>query len=223
MKSPENDNRVTKGKFWRLPEWFSQILTEAELNLLRAYHIELLHFNTRLNLISVQTESNADLVHFSDSVLGSKEILSYTEKDEIYDIGSGNGFPGVVLAILAPNRTIHLIDSDARKIEFLKHVAHRLGLKNLLPRHSRLEDLPKESIHCAVSRGLASIGRTLLLSRKACAVDCDYFHFKSSSWVTEVVDIPPQVCAYWTPKLVEEYDLPGGYNKLSVVVTKKIV
>ena len=203
-------------------EWFSKDLSSEEHSLLRAYHIELLHFNTRLNLISVQTEKNADLVHFSDCILGAKSILNYTDEKEIYDIGSGNGLPGIILAILAPERKIFLMDSDARKVEFLKHVAYRLGLKNAFPIHARLQDRPDNSIKCAVSRGFASISKALLLSRKVCSVGTDYFHFKSSSWVSEVVAIPPQVCAYWAPRLVEEYELPGGFNNLSVVVTKKI-
>jgi len=212
---------VLENKEWRLREWF-QRLSDNALSQLKLYQVELLRFNQRINLISSKTEKNADLVHFADSIMGSELLLKNSEAEVIHDIGSGNGFPGLVLAVLAPERRIVAIDSDARKIEFIKHVAASLGLKNVEARQSRLEDLPADSVECAVSRAFSSISKSILLSRKASMMGADYFHFKGDAWVRELADIPSQICSVWAPRLIGEYVLPDKTTRLALIATKKI-
>lgn len=208
-------------KQWRLVRWFPE-LSEDQHRKLRMFHVELIHFNGRMNLISNRSEKEADLVHFADCLLASQSILSSTSKQEIFDIGSGNGLPGIIMAILDPSRKIIMVDKDARKIEFLKHVIGRLNLVNTLAIHARLEDLPDGSVHCAVSRGFASIGKSLVVCRRVAADDMEYFHLKSDGWVKEAAEIPPQICRFWEPKLVAKYDLPENYGYMCLVVTNKV-
>ena len=215
-----NEGLDSEGRYWRIPKWFPDINSDL-MGKLRAFHAELIHFNGRMNLISPRTEKTADLVHIADGILGSRAVLYLTDKKEIYDFGAGNGIPGLITALLDPDRRIVMIDSDARKIEFLKHCSFRLGLKNCSVNHTRIEDLPDESVHCAISRGLSNISKSLILMRHAAANDCEYFHFKSESWSTEVAGIPSQVLAHWDIGDVSDYMLPDGQTKLSVVQTKR--
>lgn len=210
-----------ESKLWRVNEWFPELTSDAKRQL-RTYHVELLTFNRAINLISGRTEETADLVHFADCILGCQLILKSCTGPEIVDFGSGNGLPGIVLGILAPEFKVTLVESDARKVEFLKHVVNRTGLTNVIPRHMRAEDVPADSVQWAVSRGFASIQKSLLLSRKAVCVGGQYFHFKGESWVREVADIPSQMCRHWIPMLVDDYSLPVGSARLSIVVTKRI-
>ena len=209
------------GRLWRIPKWFPE-LTQRELDLFRSYLSELIHFNGRMNLISPRTEATADLTHIADGILGSRVILGQTQAIDIFDIGSGNGIPGLVLAILAPTRRITLVDADARKIEFLKHCIARLELSNCHTIHARLEDLDPGTIHCGVSRGFASISKCLLMCRKVAAEDCSFFHFKGPSWSTEVAQIPSQILASWDPMHVMDYRLPDEETVRSIVLTKRI-
>lgn len=205
---------------WRVPEWFDY-LSDIQLEQLRMFHVELISFNGRINLISPRSERNADIMHFADCISASEALLASTNESEIYDIGSGNGLPGIILAILDSTRKIVLIDKDARKIEFLKHVASKLNLKNVVPIHTRVEDLPDASIKCAISRGFASIGKSLVCCRKAAAEGMEYYHMKSDSWVTEAADIPPQICSYWQPQLVKQYSLPANLASMNLILTKR--
>lgn len=222
MNAPEQPGGgKVDGRHWRIREWFPHLSDEV-VGRLRAFHYELIHFNGRMNLISPRTEMFADQIHFADCILGGEAILAATKMTTIHDIGSGNGLPGLLMAVLAPDRQFHLVDKDARKIEFLKHCSARLGLKNAQAYQTRLEDIPAESIQCAVSRGFASISKSLLSSRKAFAVNGEYYHFKGDAWVREVAEIPTQICTYWAPTLLKEYSLPDNGPKLAVVLTRKI-
>ncbi len=203
---------------WRVPEWFPH-LNENTLSKLQSYHAEILHFNKRINLISPRTEADSDATHIADAIFASEILLKTSDKREIYDIGSGNGIPGIVLAILAPDRVVRLLDSDTRKIEFLKHSISKLGLKNCFPTHARAEGLGDEVLTCGICRGFASLAKTLLALRRIAAPGCELFHMKGESWPGEVAEIPAQILASWEPNLVGGYVLPVTGSKLSVILS----
>jgi 16S rRNA (guanine527-N7)-methyltransferase len=206
---------------WRVQEWFPN-LSADELEKLRLFHEELVKFNKTINLISVATVPTADLVHFADCILGAKAVLEKVEDKEIYDLGSGNGLPGIILAILAPNRKIICVDRDQRKSEFLKHVATTLKLTNVEVKVANIETLPANSVACGISRGFASVSKAILATRKVFSVNGHYFHMKGDIWGRELAEIPSQLCSYWEPALLAQYSLPSKGEKRAVVLTKKI-
>jgi 16S rRNA (guanine527-N7)-methyltransferase len=205
---------------WRIETWFKDI-PSAQVAQLKAFHGELIKFNGKINLISPRTEKNADLVHFADGIIASRIILESTTQSSIYDLGSGNGIPGLVLATLAPDRKVTLVDADMRKCEFMKHSAAKAGLKNVFVLHKRLEDLDEGSVLCASTRGLAAISKCLVLARRCAGPGCQMFHLKSEAWSTEIASIPSQVLAFWTPRHLVDYKLPAGEAVYSVVLTTK--
>ena len=206
---------------WRLAKWFPGLKAGVGEKL-KIYHSELLRFNKATNLISAKTANNADLLHFADSIIGGGVILNATEAEHIYDIGSGNGFPGLVLAIMDPVRKFTLVDSDMRKLEFLKHIISSLKLTNVDVEHARVEDFPEGSIECAVSRAFAPLAKAMSICSRAMKPGSCHYHFKSDSWGTEVLRIPIQIGRNWEPSLVGDYNLPGVKLKLSIVSVKKI-
>ncbi|KHD87243.1 MAG: 16S rRNA methyltransferase [Bdellovibrio sp. ArHS] len=208
--------------YWRIDEWFPDLSPETRTRL-KAYHEELLKFNRTLTLISPKTVFVADAVHFADSILASRTIQRSNPKiDKITDVGSGNGFPGMVFAILYPQIQVTLLDIDQKKCEFLKHLASHLKLSNVTVENKNVESLPENSLQYAMARGFANISRTILSCRKVMQKGGAFYHLKSEEWGIEVGEIPTQLCSIWTPSLVGEYKLPVGAVKFSVVKTDKI-
>lgn len=206
--------------FWRIEEWFPELSNQIKSSL-KTYHEELLKFNRTVNLIGVKTIPQADVVHFADCILAHRIILPELKSDIIYDFGSGNGFPGLVFAILTPEKKFRLVEVDQRKAEFLKHISATLKLTNVEVLIRQIETLDAGSVQCAVSRGFAPISKALLMSRKIFSVGGQFLHMKGEEWVSEVAAIPTQLCSYWQPSLLGEYKLPIGEIRYSVVKTEK--
>lgn len=206
---------------WRIDQWFPELSTEVRSNL-KKYHEELLKFNKTSNLIGVKTIPMADAIHFADSILACRIIEKDLKTNEIFDFGSGNGFPGLVMALMMPHRKVHLVENDNRKCEFLKHMIQVLKLSNVDVLMRSVEALEAGSVTCAVSRGFAPISKAILMARKAVPVGGIYYHIKGEEWATEIADIPTQLCSFWLPSLLSEYKLPIGEIRFSVVKTEKI-
>jgi 16S rRNA (guanine527-N7)-methyltransferase len=206
---------------WRIEQWFPDLSPDFKAKL-KKYHEELLKFNKTLNLIGVKTIPMADAIHFAGTYLAARIIEKDLKSSEVYDFGSGNGFPGVIMAMMMPKIKFHLVDVDPRKGEFLKHMIQAMELKNADCLIRNVEALPPGSIQCAVSRDFAPLSKAMLMSRKQFPVGGIYYHLKGEEWATEIADIPTQLCSYWQPSLLGEYKLPVGEVKFAIVKTEKI-
>jgi len=212
--------QITDHWRWRIPEWFPGLGNDATSKL-KIFHKELIEFNGRINLISPRTEQAADQIHFADGILGCRAIANDVRGKVVFDLGSGNGIPGLVMACLFPDIQVVPVEADARKVEFLKHSASRMGLKNIKVINARVEDLGEGVIGFGMSRGLASISKVLLLARKAAAPQCSFYHFKGDAWSSEVAEIPSQILAHWEIEHLCDYKLPDGGAKLTLIKTKR--
>lgn len=207
---------------WRISEWFQDLDAKSQ-DKMKLYFEDLQKFNRTLNLVSPKTIPFADAIHFADSIMCSRMIMSHTPAiSEIYDLGSGNGFPGVIFGLLYPSVKVVLVDSDQKKCEFLNHIVGALQLPNVTVRNTFIEKLEPNSVKYAVSRGLMSISKTILLCRRVMPVGGIYFHMKGETWSNEVGEIPSQLCSVWTPGLVKDYKLPVGPIRFGLVKTDKI-
>ncbi len=208
-------------EFWRVGEWFTDI-DASKLELLRKFNDELKKFNNALNLVSAKTLPLSDIIHFADCISASRLMYNDCKPKQIVDFGSGNGFPGVVFAILYPQVTVTIIDRDARKIEFLGHVVKTLSLNNINCQVNSLESIPQGSLECVVTRGFAPISKAILALRKPFKKGGILYMLKGEEWATEVANIPSQLCTFWTPHLEGEYKLPLGEVKFAVVKLLKV-
>ncbi len=207
---------------WRIDGWFKDLSSEQKQRL-KKYHDELCKFNKVLNLVSPKTLFTSDAVHFADAIASSQFVLKNINKNEcLFDIGSGNGFPGLVFSALEPDQKIALVDTDQRKCEFLKHTISILGLKNISVENTNVEKLPDDSILQAVARGFAPLPRAMLVLRKPVALGGVVYHLKSEEWSQEVSQVPSQLCSVWQPRLEGEYNIPSLAHKMYVVKTDKI-
>ncbi len=219
MEAPQSaDSQI----HWRLKSWFPDLGDSAHL-LLKTYFIELMKYNKITNLISSKTISNCDAIHFADCIEASKIVhKNINENEYLYDIGSGNGFPGIVYSILYPDQKIILVEIDDRRCEFLKHAISVLKLANVSVVNKKIESYAQDSITQAICRGFSPLPKTLLTLRKIVRTGGVVFHLKSSEWSMEVSQIPIQLCSSWQPVLLGEYKLPIGDIHLFLVKTDKI-
>ena len=219
MEAPQSaDSQI----HWRLKSWFPD-LNEQTHALLKTYFVELIKHNKIINLISSKSINNCDGIYFADCIEASKIVHKNINSNEyLYDIGSGNGFPGIVYSILYPDQKVILIELEERKCDFLRHAISVLKLPNITVVNKKIESYAQDSIGQAICRGFSPLPKTLMTLRKIVRVGGTVFHLKSSEWSMEVSQIPIQLCSSWQPILLGEYKLPIGDIHLFLVKTDKI-
>ena len=104
----------------------SVMLTPEQLDKYNQYYQLLMEWNSRINLTSVTSGFDAALKLFADSLF----VLPFIGTGKtLLDIGSGGGFPGLVIKIARPELVVHVVDSKRKKVNFQKQVIHELGLR----------------------------------------------------------------------------------------------
>ena len=110
---------MNKKEFLNKVEELGINLTEEQLNQLDTYCNFLLEYNSHTNLTAIKEEDQVYLKHFYDSLTFIKAI-DVTKYNNLLDIGTGAGFPGMVLKIVFPELEVTLLDSNNKKINFLQ-------------------------------------------------------------------------------------------------------
>ena len=136
---------MNQSKFIKEVEKLGIEVTEEKLNKLEKYYELLIEYNKVINLTRITEKEDVYLKHFYDSLTISKSI-DLNKEENLCDLGSGAGFPGIVLKIFYPNLKITLIDSLDKRIKFLNTVIEKLNLKEIEAIHIRIEDYAKENI-----------------------------------------------------------------------------
>lgn len=103
--------------------------------------------NKLFNLTSITGRDKTQLLHFADSAAVVPLIGKPLEGSDIMDVGTGAGFPGIVLKILVPRINLTLMDSTKKKIDFLRLVSEKLGLGEIGFLHCRAEDAGHDKNH----------------------------------------------------------------------------
>lgn len=133
-------------------------LTENQYEQFQKYFELLAEWNEKMNLTAITDESGVALKHFTDS-LSLLNFVDIPQNSSLADVGTGAGFPGVVLKIARPNIKLTLIDSLNKRLVFLGEVCAQLGIEAELI-HSRAEDGARdeklrESFDFVASRAVA--------------------------------------------------------------------
>ena len=147
-----------------LKEWNFE-LSGKQLEQLTLYYENLTEWNKVMDLTNIQDPRDVYEKHFLDScsIVREKKILeNFGVGTKVIDVGTGAGFPGLVIAILFPEWEITLMDSLNKRINFLEDTAKKLSLENVACIHSRAEDLGRDKQHrekydLAVSRAVADL------------------------------------------------------------------
>ena len=134
------------------------VLNEKQIENLIKYLDLLIETNKVMNLTAIREEEAILEKHFIDSLLLTKLIKD--DEKNIIDIGTGAGFPGLILSIVYPNKNFLLVDSVKKKISFINTVIEKIGLKNVKTSTERAEELIKdnrEKFDVALCRGVANL------------------------------------------------------------------
>jgi len=137
-------------------------ITEEQLKQLENYYNLLTIENKKYNLTSITEKEDVYLKHFYDSLTIVK--LENINNKYILDVGTGAGFPGIVLKIIFPNIKIDLLDSTLKKCNFLNKVIKELNLTNIRVLNYRAEEYAKttrEKYDIIVSRAVAPLKHLL--------------------------------------------------------------
>ncbi|CAM3789156.1 16S rRNA (guanine(527)-N(7))-methyltransferase RsmG [Rouxiella silvae] len=118
-------------------------------------YVELLHkWNKTYNLTSVRDPMQMLVRHILDSIV----VNPHLEGHRFIDVGTGPGLPGIPLAIVRPDSHFTLLDSLGKRVRFLRQVQHELGLTNIEPVQSRVEEfIPEPAFDGVISRAFASL------------------------------------------------------------------
>ena len=114
-------------------------ISELQLKQLNKYYELLIEWNKVMNLTGITEKKDVYLKHFYDSLTICK-VINLNDYSTLCDIGTGAGFPGMVLKIVFPNLKITLVDSLNKRISFLNEVIKELELDNIIAVHSRIEE-----------------------------------------------------------------------------------
>ena len=151
----------------------------------RAYLILLEKWQRRINLVSNSTLAEAWQRHILDS--GQLAAHYPPQTLQILDVGSGAGFPGLVLAIMG-NVTVDLVESDQRKAVFLSTVIRELGLSAKV-HNQRIEIMPNLNPDVITARALAPVPKLLNLIKNQISPECVCLFLKGASVEDELTNL----------------------------------
>lgn len=130
-------------------------ITDLQLKQLERYYELLVEYNKVMNLTGITEKEEVYLKHFYDSLTIAK-VIDLNNYETLCDVGTGAGFPGLVLKILYPNLKVTLLDSLNKRLNFLNVVIKELNLKDVETVHSRAEEYNKK-FDITVARAVAPL------------------------------------------------------------------
>ena len=133
--------------------------TEENLKKLNQFYRLLIDWNNKINLTRITDKEEVYLKHFYDSLTLTKEV-DLTRIKTLCDVGTGAGFPGIVLKIFYPNLKITLIDSLQKRVKYLQEIIKELELKDIVAIHMRAEDY-NNTFEVVTARAVANIEKLL--------------------------------------------------------------
>lgn len=136
-------------------------LSEAQVEQFMKYKALLQEWNEKMNLTAITEDREVITKHFLDCMTINK-ALNMSEQKTVIDIGTGAGFPGLVIKIAFPHLKVTLVDALKKRLTFLETVITELGLTDIECVHSRAEDLGKnkqyrEGFDICASRAVANL------------------------------------------------------------------
>ena len=197
--------------------------TKSQLEQLNKYYELLIEYNKVMNLTGITEKEQVYLKHFYDS-LTIAQVIDLTQEQTLCDIGTGAGFPGIVLKIIFPKLKITLVDSLNKRIEFLKIVIKELNLDNIEAVHKRAEEYAKENIEkfdVVTSRAVAPLNVLLEYSIPMVKINKYFIPFKGniSQEINDCENALKKLNS--TIEIIKEFELPIENSKRTILKIKK--
>lgn len=198
-------------------------LNEIQLKQFSLYGDLLVEWNNKINLTSIIDPEEIMVKHFLDSLT----LTQWVQGDEIVDIGTGAGFPGIPLKIVFPNKSFSLVDSLAKRLDFLENVILELGLEQVNTVHARAEDFGRDTQYrgrydTVVSRAVARLPVLLEYAIPVLRVGGVFLASKGSQAEDEVNESANALAILGAKiKDVRQFNLGQGAEHRSIIIIEK--
>lgn len=185
--------------------------TQQQQQQLLDYLQLLIKWNKAYNLTAIRDPQAMLVQHLLDSLV----ILPHVPEGRLLDVGTGAGLPGLLLAIMQPQRAVTLLDSNGKKTRFLQQAVHTLGLSRVEVVHSRVEDYqPPQLFQVIVSRAYAAMATFTIQCEHLCAPEGRFLAMKGVYPTDELADL----AASYHVQQVHELQVPGLAAQRHLVV-----
>lgn len=161
------------------------VLTDAQAEQLLQLLSQLMKWNAAYNLTAIRDEQEALKLHILDSL----SLIPALSTGNLLDVGTGPGFPALPVAIIRPDIQVTALDSNNKKIRFIRQMAHDLALKNIVPVQTRVEAYVGQ-YQQITSRAFAELQKFVHLTEHLLAKEGVWLAMKSQLAETELKALP---------------------------------
>lgn len=209
---------MTKEEFIAALKELNVEVTEEKLAKLNKFYKLLVEWNSKINLTRIIEEPDVYLKHFYDSLTITKAV-DLNKVKTLCDVGTGAGFPGIVLKIFYPNLKITLIDSLEKRIKYLNEVIKKLNLENIKAIHSRGEDY-QGSFDIVTSRAVANIEKLVTYTMHLVNKNGLFIAMKGNIDKELTPEIEKKLSKKYQIVTIKKFLLPKENSNRSLVVIK---
>lgn len=195
-----------------------------QLKKLNKYYELLIEWNKKINLTAITEKDQVYLKHFYDSLTLNK-IIDLKKENSICDIGTGAGFPGIVLKIVFPNLKVTLVDSLKKRIDFLNLIIKELELENIIAIHTRSEEFAltnREKFDFVTARAVAPLNILLEYSIPMVKKNKYFIAMKGNIEKEEKTFDNSMKILNTIIEKKEEFTLPNELSKRTLIKFKKL-
>lgn len=210
---------MTKEEFIKYLEELNIYPTEEQLQKLEKFYNLLVEWNEKINLTRITTKEDVYLKHFYDSLTITKEI-DLSKVNTLCDVGTGAGFPGIVLKIMYPNLKVTLIDSLQKRVNYLNTIINDLDLDNIEAIHTRGEDYQGQ-FDVVTSRAVANIEKLVNYTMHLVSKDGVFIAMKGDIDKELTIFVERNISKKYQIIKINKFLLPIEESKRSLVVIKR--
>lgn len=175
--------------------------------------------NKVMNLTAITDQEGVYIKHFYDSLLITKITSDF---DNLVDVGSGAGFPGLVLSIYDESKHITLLEPTTKRCKFLNEVKNLLNLENVSIINDRAENVKNKKFNCASARAVAQINILLELVVPLLNVGGLFFCLKGTNYQEELTNAEGAIKELNVEiKNIYHFELPKELGKRVIIVFEK--
>lgn len=171
-------------------------------------------WNHTFNLTAITQREEMVTHHLLDSL----SVLPYVTGKNLLDVGTGAGFPGMVLAIAKPDLEVTLLDSAGKKTRFLQQVKAALKLSHVTVVHGRVEEYhPEQLFDQIISRAFSDLTKFVTCTSHLCKKNGQFLAMKGRLPEEEIKALPPE----FTVTAVHRLEIPGLSAERHLIAMEK--
>ena len=193
-------------------------VTEEKLNKLEKFYELLIDWNNKINLTRIVEKEEVYLKHFYDCLTIVKEV-DLNKVETLCDVGTGAGFPGIVLKIFYPHLKITLVDSLLKRVNYLNTIIKELELNDIVAIHARGEDV-KEKFDIVTSRAVANIEKLVVYTMHLLNKTGRLVALKGDIDKELTDDVKRKLERKYIIEKINKFELPIENSKRSLVILR---